>query len=519
MPREAYLGIGNLAGRYCRQVACQTEAMDKLTDRFLNKLTHPLVFTRGEENDMIYVLKALSNIPQLNDRTVKKIASFIKNKVYPSRLRVAALETLSSNACNSQIQNYAYNVLRDNLDDTELRIKAYLLLVKCPNNIIVELINTILKFEKSYQVGAFITSHVRAMTLSTNSANKFVKYYLSKIQLKNDFPYNPLKYSYSGEHSGSMDYRDGRIFTEANLIYSQNSFLPRSANLNLTGEVFGHNVNFFELGIRQQNLDRLVEHYFGPLGVFNKATSKDESQTGQNALQKIMNYFNSRFEKTRREYYFYYCYFQFFNLIISLDKRDVSKTQIEKFGKELHTNKNELNNEVDLDFSIKLFGSELLFLSLADDTEKLSPESIIDRFFDSYEETAKESSDFEKSYYSRSFFLDAHLNYPTSSGFPLKMGIEGTSLIQVKTKGNVDLKKLLMGSNDMGLLRLSIIPSATIEVTSKITLDTQIVERGLNLVANLNTATGGEFNIDLSDINKGKNLMRKQYLFRHPYDY
>lgn len=34
---------------------------------------------------------------------------------------------------------------------------------------------------------------------------------------------------------------------EQTVIYSQDSFLPRSASFNLTAEVFGHNVNVFEV--------------------------------------------------------------------------------------------------------------------------------------------------------------------------------------------------------------------------------------------------------------------------------
>lgn len=34
---------------------------------------------------------------------------------------------------------------------------------------------------------------------------------------------------------------------EQSVIYSQDSFLPRSVSLNLTAEVFGHNVNILEV--------------------------------------------------------------------------------------------------------------------------------------------------------------------------------------------------------------------------------------------------------------------------------
>lgn len=84
------------------------------------------------------------------------------------------------------------------------------------------------------------------------------------------FPFDFRKYSFNGEFSYAIDTLGIANAVETNVIYSQNSYLPRSTNLNLTAELFGHSFNFLEIATRQENLDRLVEHYFGPLGVFKK---------------------------------------------------------------------------------------------------------------------------------------------------------------------------------------------------------------------------------------------------------
>ena len=51
---------------------------------------------------------------------------------------------------------------------------------------------------------------------------------------------------------------------EGNLIFSQESYLPRSAMVNLSVNVFGENLNLLELGGRAEGFEPLVEGLFGP---------------------------------------------------------------------------------------------------------------------------------------------------------------------------------------------------------------------------------------------------------------
>lgn len=99
-------------------------------------------------------------------------------------------------------------------------------------------------------------------------------------------------------------------------------------------------------------------------------------------------------------------------------------------------------------------------------------------------------------------FIDAELGYPTSLGFPLRLGVEGSSAVQVKAEGNIDLRALRKLDQDVNL-KLSLVPSANIEISGKITLDAQIVENGLKVSTTLFTATGGDLNVQIFKGGKG----------------
>ena len=62
---------------------------------------------------------------------------------------------------------------------------------------------------------------------------------------------------------------------ESNLIWSPSSFLPRSAMLNLTVDMFGKSVNLLEIGGRAEGLEQYLEMMFGPNGYFPNSKVND----------------------------------------------------------------------------------------------------------------------------------------------------------------------------------------------------------------------------------------------------
>ncbi|KAK5647146.1 hypothetical protein RI129_002038 [Pyrocoelia pectoralis] len=483
IPREAYLGIGTLARRFCRQHACaKVDAVVQLVQKLVTKLGNGKPKSRKEENEMINALKALTNMGVITDTAIPKVISIAQDKKTPSRLRVAALQVYAANACKDKIRDSSINIVKDIQQDSEFRIKAYLVAAKCPTGKTANAVKALLDNEPSYQVGGFIISHIRSLKASVNPDKHLAKHFLGMINTNKKFPFDLRKFSFHNEYSGSITSYGLSGAVDSNVIYSQESFVPVSVDVNVTVELFGATYNFLEVGFRQENLGHLLEHYFGPLGALNVDNSEDLVNAGKSSLDKLAKHFQQRLSKTR-------------------GKRDVGKGDLDAMAKQTQIKTHELNKDLDIDFSVKLFGCELLFLSINDQTGNLSPNNLIDQIFDKLDEGIDEVKNLEKSVQSNYVFLDSEFSYPTSLGFPLRVSVEGTSSVQLKVATKIDIRSLMSSSAKSDLIKVSFIPSANIEVSGSLTIDAQVVEGGLKYTSNLYTATGAALNIVRNDQN------------------
>lgn len=146
------MGVGTLAGRFCKEHSCKNvDELNKLSQKFLSKLGDGKGANRQQENEIIYVLKALGNINFLNDAVVGKVIAIARNNKAPNRLRAAALETYLADACNDKLRDSALALLKDINLDSEIRIKAYLVLAQCPNGKVANALKALLEDEPSYQ--------------------------------------------------------------------------------------------------------------------------------------------------------------------------------------------------------------------------------------------------------------------------------------------------------------------------------------------------------------------------------
>ncbi|XP_050302966.1 apolipophorins [Anthonomus grandis grandis] len=472
LPREAYLGIGNLAGKFCQQHDCSDNAEIKtLTSKLLAKIgTKPT--NREQENDAVFALKALANFHHLNENVIPKLTGLAQNKNIPNRVRVAALETYLADPCKDKLRNSALQILQDIQQDSEVRIKAYLAVAQCPNAKIGNAIKALLLKEPSIQVGGFIASHIHALRASANPDKSLAKQFLG-FSVRRNFPIDPRKYSFNGEFSYSIDTLGYGAAAESNVIYSQNSWLPRSSNLNLTAEIFGHRFNTLEIEIRQENLDRLVEHYFGPKGVLRHSMLSSTLKEGKNKFGNLAQYVEQKLKAT-----------------LNRNRRDVSKAEIDHIAKQVQIKTSELNKDLDLDLGVKAFGGEIFFLNINQEA-KVKPEEIIDKIIQELNNGLDKLNNFDETLRRNINFLDTELAYPTSLGFPLRLAVEGTATIQIKAQGSIDLRHLL-NNPDKGELKIKLAPSSNIEVSGKLTLDSLVVENGLKVISTLYSSTGGD---------------------------
>lgn len=229
-----------------------------------------------------------------------------------------------------------------------------------------------------FTVGGFIASHVRNLKASANPDKQLARQFLN-FNVPKKFPIDFRKWSYNGEVSYAVDTLGIGASTEANIIYSQESFLPRSTSLNVTAEVFGHTFNFLEIHTRQENLDRLVEHYFGPKGVLRSSSLGELLKNKDKVSTKFWRDLNSKLEASLRA------------------RRDVSRAEIDNIGKSVQIKENVLNKDLDLDVSIKAFGSEILYRNLNVYQQGLTPEAVTDNVVKRFNEGLNQLKNFQVS--------------------------------------------------------------------------------------------------------------------------
>ncbi|XP_044727273.1 apolipophorins isoform X2 [Chrysoperla carnea] len=486
LPREAYLGVGTLAGRYCRDHKCENDHnLDQLTKKFISKIGNCKSSNRDNENTLISLLKGLRNFNRLSDSILDNLITCAKDKSIPPRVRVAALETFSADPSKAKLKKAALGILKNREEDSEIRIKAYLVLVQSPSGDIANALKDLLATEPVNQVGAFIVSHLRNIRSSTNPNKEAAKQHLSLLRSPKRYPIDVRRFSFNSELSYAIDTLGLAASMESNVIYSQDSWLPRSANINVTSEMFGSRINFMELSVRQENLDRLVEHYLGPRGVLQTSSTSDLLESSKKEIYTIMEKLKQRLEKTKR------------------GRRDVSEAQLLSFAKAIKLGTTQVGSALDVDLSVKLFGSEVLFATLNNEIDRLTPEAIVDKIFDQIDSGIEKVKNFESVVGTHVQFLDVDIAYPTSTGFPIRLGAIGSGAVQLVTSTSVDIRKCLSDPKNAHVA-IKLIPSANIEIVGTLVSDAYAVESGLSVSSSLHTATGSDLNVQL--LNNGKGI-------------
>ena len=109
--------------------------------------------------------------------------------------------------------------------------------------------------------------------METSDRHKqFIRDILEDAELKKEFDLDKRKFSRNYEGSVFIEKLNTGAKLEGDLIWSSKSFIPRSAMVNLTVDLFGHSVNLFELGGRVEGLEYFMESFFGPNGYFSENT-------------------------------------------------------------------------------------------------------------------------------------------------------------------------------------------------------------------------------------------------------
>lgn len=182
-------------------------------------------------------------------------------------------------------------------------------------------------------------------------------------------------------------------------------------------------------------------------------------------------------------------------------KRSLAK-DADNFGKE-HVG--DASRDVDFDLSVKMFGSELYFLSLGDNfpSEQKDFSKEFGKFLQNFLKATKEGKTHQ--YDVHSLFLDAEFVYPTSSGFPLKIQAQGAGAFHLETTLKADFKDIQTNPKKTKFA-VSIVPSYNVELTGIVSVDGYDVTTGVKVTSNVHSATGSQLSFELLNQGKGVDL-------------
>lgn len=457
--------------KFCASHKCTVNDFKDIYQKYANNLGNCKATTRQQEDKIVSVLKAIRNAGVMFDPVQSKIQACIADG--PSaRVRVAALQAIGETTCSKVFYGKLLDVLKNRSVDSEIRIEAYLALVKCPTATFANEIKALLDDEPIYQVGSFITSHLTNIRASADPHREQLRHVLGNVRPSHRFPSDIRKYSFNREISYAIDSLGLGASVDSNVIYSQKGFLPRSGTFNLTGELFGNVFNVLDLSVRQENLEQVFEHYFGPKGDL-------KSNNFQELFNNALSTYNSVVEGTKKRF-----------------RRGVARDEVDGFKNGL-TYQNEVFSDVEFDLSVKLFGTEMYFLSLASEVPS-SPKEFVNALFKALDKNIKDAKNFNKIYENHVLFLDADLVYPSGIGLPLKLGVQGAAAARIELGSQTDVKQWKK-SPQFGV---KVIPSFNIDISGTFIVDAQSIQAGLKLEGNLHSSTGHTLDFKLSEDRK-----------------
>uniref|UniRef100_A0A1A9WQC0 Vitellogenin domain-containing protein n=1 Tax=Glossina brevipalpis TaxID=37001 RepID=A0A1A9WQC0_9MUSC len=468
-PKETYLAIGTLVSNFCARNSCHQGEIDAIFKKISDTLkkTHCKANTKNEENRLLFLLKGIENAEHLAKMVTSSLVECVGSG-RSNRIRTAALQAFSSANCDISLQEKAMELLRDHNEDSEVRIKAFLAVIKCPSAEVAKELTSIINSEPVHQVGGFITSTLKLIRDSTDESRSAQRQHFENIRISKKFPIDLRRYSYHGEISenllgSSVDYK---------LIYSQTGFLPRSCALNVKTNIFGMDFNVLETNLRMENVENILEFLMGPKGLINE---------NLNGMLKLDEYTHPAARRRRS----------------IADETAKAAKRYKSYG-------TKATNDVNLDLSLKLFGSEMIFLSLGDDLPN-SFDDIYKQVSLAIDKIKDELTSYEKVFTNHDMFMDTTFIYPTTLGIPLEVSGQGFAATKINFGISMDIDSLFTQGGYLNKkYKCKLEPSMDVNLILGIGFNAYVLSTGVSTSINMHSAAGNA--VEFAIINDGAGI-------------
>ncbi|XP_078656508.1 apolipophorins-like isoform X3 [Branchiostoma floridae x Branchiostoma belcheri] len=456
--RSAFLSLSALIHKYCQaesDCAQRPEIRNALAvfQRNLGEKCHS--FSDKEEEKMMMSLKAIGNAGQAVS-AAPTLSQCVLTEANPVPVRRAAMEAFRRLPC-SVPRTALTNTFLNREEDSEVRIAAYIQAALCPSHDFFKIVKRAMETEDSSQVGSYVWSHLHQVLKRDDEWRSTVSDILRNRDLEKKFTGDKRKFSSAWTGSVFSDRWNLGGEAQTGVIFSDTSFLPRSAHLNLTMMVFGAEMNMLEVGGRIEGLSYLAESFFGHQGYFPE----------NNVL----------------------------NLLKTKEKRSVLK---ENKLEEVHRKFNaKQENRPEGSYYVRMYGDEMLYgdfkgLDIRAQQQGWNVMEIMMKL------ARQQDYEITKS----TMFLDSTHTVPTSTGLPLRLAINGTATTNVKVSGKMDVRNMGFSPRSMHI-EGQVMPSAAVEIASEMGIDAHVARCGMKMVTTLHSSTFADGKIILK---KGSDL-------------
>nr|AGM37974.1 apolipophorin [Sinohyriopsis cumingii] len=447
---KAFLPLSTLVHTFCQaNPNCEGEtAVQSVVSLITEKIGSRCLVNNNHQTVML-ALRAIGNIGHAQT-SIPTLYSCISNTKNPMDIRVAAVEAFRRMSCGAD-RNNLMALFRNSGEDSELRIAAYLAAMKCPSKYIISQVHSTLATEEVNQVSSFVWTHLTNLQESSDSANQEVKAMLRDVIFEKEFDMDKRKFSRNYEASFFLEKLGTGAKIDSNLVWSAKSFIPRSASMNLTFDLFGSSINLFEVGGRVQGLEYLLESYFGPAGYFKNPAKTQGPQTQ------------------------------------GIKSKDIQSEKINDINGKLDSSMDDLRAAL----YTRVFGNELNYVTLG---SKASQDDDFGSFnLPEFISKLRQNVPQEMSLTKSIMLIDTTLVIPTGVGLPLNLTLNATASMALKVSGQMNLVK----PSTSVVLEGSLAPSGAIAVSSIMSIDATVVRGGLKMVSTLHSSTGGKVKVEL----------------------
>ncbi|XP_063394239.1 uncharacterized protein LOC134679271 [Cydia fagiglandana] len=466
--------VSSMVHSYCKhsgkslRECCEEETPKLIMEEFQNIVKEVdskdlATAKRAVRNKVKIAIKALGNIGGFKQEFTDVLINIVGDELVPVPIRLAAVDAFRRTPC-VETRDYFLETFREDYVNIEVRIASYLQVMKCPTLSIVRKIYHAVRNEKVNQVATFVWSHLNNLGQSSLPSRVEIQGLLSgnpMPQLEDQPDFRMFSRNY--EQSVFFDQYNAGGNYEANVIFSPDSYIPRSVSLNLTVDMFGESINILELKARAEGFERYFENLFGNNGPLSKTKLNDHLQ-------------NLRFLR-------------------SLTEADDVRGKVDDIPYKNEALKHQFPMA---ELGVKVFGNEISYWNaegndeIVKSLERLNPQLRILEIL----------SGKEISYNKASLFLDTTFSVPTGCGLPLNMNLMGTSYVNTKLSGTMLDKFRQSGNLDF---EGKIHPSVAVNIAATMSVNAgDLSSSGIRVNMRLYTATAVEAKLNI----RGLGLVR-----------